>query len=207
MLEELYEQGYLNYQALILNNYKKIEINEVDAIILIKILDLYKTTKKIRVNKLSQETGISKKTIEDSLNNLITKNLYGINLVLNDNGLSEEKISLDPLFDKLEGIFKGEEIVKVEEGLKKIVALYEGEIQRPVTPQEYAVLEDFIIKDGFSTEDVEKAIKAIVKMGRVNLSTLEHELFSAKRESLSPKKNVNPDTANALKKIKNLLDE
>lgn len=207
MLEELYEQGYLNYQALILNNYKRFEINEVDAIILIKILDLYKTTKKIRVNKLSQETGIPKKTIEDSLNNLITKNLYGINLVLNDNGLSEEKISLDPLFDKLEGIFKGEEIVKVEEGLKKIVSLYEGEIQRPVTPQEYAVLEDFIIKDGFSTEDVEKAIKAIVKMGRVNLSTLEHELFAAKRESLSPKKSVNPDTANALKKIKNLLDE
>lgn len=205
MLEKLYEQGYLNYHILILNNYKKLEIQEADAIVLIKMLDIYKTNKKIRVNKLTQETGMSKKQVEECLNNLITKNIYGIDVVVNDAGLNDERVSFVSLFDKLESLFKEESVLKVENNLKSIIESYEQEIKRPVSPQEYMIFEDFLIKDGFTILEIEQALKEAVKINRITLSQIEKNIISNRKKSITGSPVIDANKKKALDKIFDLL--
>lgn len=205
MLEKLYEQGYLNYQTLILNNYKKLEINEVDAIVLIKILDLCKTNKKLRISKLTQETNMTKKQVEESLNNLIVRNIYGIDVVVNDAGLNDERVSLTPLFDKLEAFFKEESVIKMQDGIKQVIGVYENEINRPITPQEYSIFEDFIIKDGFSVNDILESIKQAVKMNRLTLSQIEKDLISKRKAFLTPSEPLEKEKKKVLDEIFNML--
>lgn len=204
VLEKLYEEGYLNYQNLLLNKYKMLEISERDVIVLIKVMDLYKSNKKIRVSKLSQETGISKKEIEESLDNLLTKNIYGLEVALNDSGLNEERYSLTPLFDKLELLFIKETSLEIDEALKNIVKIYEHEILRPVTPQEYVVIEGFIKNDGFSPKEVLESIKEAVKVGKVNLGFIEKNLIKNKEKNLGSQP-LDEEKAKKLNKIMDLL--
>ena len=43
MLKKLYEAGYLDYKNLILSNLRTLSLSANDALVLIKILDLYKS--------------------------------------------------------------------------------------------------------------------------------------------------------------------
>lgn len=190
MIEKLYEQGYLNYQSLVLSNYKKLGINEIEAVILIKMLDLYKTNKKIRVNKLTQETGIPKRVVEECLNNLITNNIYGVDVVVNDQGLNEERVSFSCFFLKIETLFKENEVIESENELKTIIEMYEGEMNRPMTPQEYILFEDLLIKDGFLVTDIKQAILEAVKMNRLSINQIEKILITNRKNNFQTNRPV-----------------
>lgn len=60
MLSRLYEEGFLNYQAFILKYYKTLELTELEAVVLIKMLDLCKSTKKLKSSKLASEMKMKK---------------------------------------------------------------------------------------------------------------------------------------------------
>lgn len=206
MLSKLYEEGFLNYQALLLKNYKALEMDEIELIVILKILDIYKSTKKIRVTRLVSETKLKKIEIESALDSLMTKKLYSLDLNENENGVYEEKFNLQPLFSKIEDLFKSEEILKVEEGLKGVVTTIEREFNRTITPMEYNVLEDFVKKDGFTIDEINKAIKSAVMQQKVSLSFIERLLIKDRENALGPKAEpIDPEKKKALDKAFNMF--
>lgn len=205
MIEKLYEEGLLDYNKLIIQNYKALELNEVDAIVLIKILDLYKKNKNIRTSKIISTTGISKKDVENSLARLIEKNIYEIYIEYK-NGIGDESISLDPLFKKIADIFSDEPNDEDESEIKLTIKLIEGELKRPLTPIEFNVISEWFSLDGYNFENIKKAVVESVKANRVTFKNIEKELLAEKKSKLTPSKKINSKTADALNKIYNMME-
>lgn len=203
MLKKLYEEGFLDYKSLLISKYKELDITEVDLVILIKVLELYKINKKVRTSKIASETNFSRVRVEESLDNLITKGLYNLDIVENDKGISDEVINLEPLFDKLELIFTSISDIEIEDGLKEVIKTYENEVFRPITPQEYNVFSDWLKIDKFSDTEIIYAIKKASDSKRINLNYIEKLIISAKESSLRSK--VDEDRAAKLNKIKEMM--
>ncbi len=185
MLLKLYEDGFLNYQALLFKYYQSLEMSEIELVVMNSILDIYKSSKKIRINKIVNATKLARNDVENALNNLMIKKLYAVIFVENENGISEERYSLEPFFNKLEDCFKSEAVLKVEEQLKEVITIFERESNRTISPMEYSIFEDFINKDGFSIEDIKNAIKIAVKQNKISLSFIEKQLLRKKENLLN----------------------
>ena len=106
-------------------------------------------------------------------------------MVLNEKNINEIRMNIDSLFLRLADVFKSVELLKIEEGLKGLVSMLEQELLRPITPNEYAVVEDFITKDHFQIPEIEDAIKSAVKQGRMTLSNVEKILINNRKKALS----------------------
>lgn len=203
MLKKLYEEGFLDYKSLLINKYNNLGITEVDLIILIKMLDLYKINKKVRTSKIASETGFSKSRVEESLDNLVTKGLYNLDFVENDRGMNDEVINFDPLFDKLELIFSSISDIEVEDSLKDVISSYESEVFRPITPQEYNTFLDWLKNDHFKDTEIIWAIKKASDSKRVNLNYIEKLIIGSKESSLRGKSNETK--VSKLNKIKDMM--
>ncbi len=203
MIEKLYEQGLLDYNKLIIRNYKALDLNPVDVLVLIKILDIYKTSKKIRTSKIISETGLTKREVEESMTSLMEKNIYSIYLEYK-NGIGDESISLKPFFEKVEKLFEDTESVDDSE-ISLTIKLIEGEIKRPLTPIEFNVISEWFSIDGYNYEEIKKAVIESVKMNRVTFKNIEKELLAAKKQSMTLSSKMTSQKANALDKIYEMI--
>lgn len=205
MLSRLYEEGFLNYQAFILKYYKTLELTELEAVVLIKMLDLCKSTKKLKSSKLASEMKMKKAEVEQVLNNLMIKKIYTIDFTQNENGVMDEKISFESLFNKLDDCLKTEAVLRVEDELKELISIFEREFNRALTPAEYAVIEDFYKVNGFQIDEIKQALKKAVMQNKISLSFVERMLIQTRENKLKPKKQMDPSKKQALDKAFDLI--
>lgn len=189
MLLKLYEDGFLNYHALLMKFYKQLEMTEEELVVMLKVLDLYKINKKVRNSKVAAELGMKKQDVESIINNLMIKKIYAIIIETNENGLTEEKVSLESLFNKIEDCYKSETILKVENDLKELVSSFEREFNRTLTPYEYNIIEEFVTKDGFTIPEIKSALKKAVMQQKITLSFIEQLLLKSRRSMLGDDNN------------------
>lgn len=189
MLLKLYEDGFLNYHALLMKFYKQLEMTEEELVVMLKVLDLYKINKKVRNSKVAAELGMKKQDVESIINNLMIKKIYAIIIETNENGLTEEKVFLESLFNKIEDCYKSETILKVENDLKELVSSFEREFNRTLTPYEYNIIEEFVTKDGFTIPEIKSALKKAVMQQKITLSFIEQLLLKSRRSMLGDDNN------------------
>ncbi|MCR5706196.1 MAG: hypothetical protein K6G48_05320 [Acholeplasmatales bacterium] len=206
MLEELFVEGYLDVNKLILDYYTNLDLNPTDVVVLIKILEYIKQQKKIRISKLSQDTALSKPEVERALESLTEKKLYGTLITTNENGVADERPTIKPLFDKLEMLINNNQVQKVQEELEEIVELYQQGANKVITPMEYNKIEGFV-KEGFLPAEIRDAVKATIKKGNVNMNAVErvllknhHQMLDDNDKSVDAKKSA--DFKKALAMIK-----
>jgi len=183
MLEELFVEGYLDVNKLILDYYTNLDLNPTDVVVLIKILEYIKQQKKIRISKLSQDTALSKPEVERALESLTEKKLYGTLITTNENGVADERPTIKPLFDKLEMLINNNQVQKVQEELEEIVELYQQGANKVITPMEYNKIEGFV-KEGFLPAEIRDAVKATIKKGNVNMNAVERVLLKNHHQML-----------------------
>ncbi len=175
MLEQLFLDGYLDVYKMILNYQYALELTPNDVLVLFKILDYIKNSKKIRINKLATDVNLSKTDVEQSLDNLINKKIYGTIITTNEDGFADERPTIKPLFIKMEDLLKTSQIEKVKGELSSIVSLYESGTNKPISVMEYSKIESFVT-EGFLIEEIKDAIKAAIKKGNVNISFVERTI-------------------------------
>lgn len=184
MLLKLYEDGFVNYHALLTKFYKQLDMTELELVVMLKVLDLYRINKKVRNSKVASELGMKKQDVEVIINNLMIKKIYSITIETNENGLTEEKVSLESLFNKVEDCYKSETLLKVESDLKELIASFEREFNRTLTPYEYNIIEEFVTKDGFTIPEIKSALKKAVMQQKITLSYIEQLLLKSRRKTL-----------------------
>lgn len=183
LLEELFIEGYLDIYKLIIDFSNDLELTPNDSIVLIKILDYIKAQKKIRISKLSADTSLNKTLVEQSLESLIDKRLYGTLITTNEDGVADERPTIKPLFDRLEGIIKNNQVKKVQTELEEIIELYQQGSNKVISPMEYNKIEGFI-NEGFLPAEISDAIKASIKKGNVNINAVERILLKNHHQML-----------------------
>ena len=157
----------INFDYLLIEHYKDLNINESELAVILVVDHLLKQHNDIiTAEDLSFKMNLDSKKIDEILSNLVTKNI--VDLVFDKKGA---KLSLQPLKNKLFqqlklDIYKEEERQKedIQEMAQNVYALFEKELKRTLSPLEVSRIQEW-----FSTnddEDVSNAIKDLKASGK-----------------------------------------
>jgi len=199
----MYELNYLDLDKIILDNYKDIGIHPIDAIILIKMLELDKLNEPILTSSIARKTGLCIAEVQDSLVNLMNKQIYEIYLDYSK-GVGEEKYNFNQLFRILEENFKDSVTVDKDATVtKKVMDLVESELKRSVTPIELDMIRSWVDEDKFSEDDVRRALLEVVTTGRVNIKSINRSLQRERSKCLGETPKLKDSERSGLLKLFN----
>lgn len=184
MIFKLYKDGYFSYKKFILNNITKLELSPNEALVLIKLLDLYLTNERtLRVESISEATNIHGNDVDNILNNLLQLDYFSM-YVENIDGVMTEKFTVEPFFKRVESLYLDDNNNSKE--IDKIFALIERKTRKMLTNNDYNFINS-LIEDGNTLDDITNAITTLEK-GRYDITLkniarqLEHNDVKSKTD-------------------------
>ncbi len=165
MIKELFENGYLNIEKMIINEARNLDITPIETLTLIELLYCYKRNKKIEKQIIEINLKQGSKVIDNALNSLLEKNLYEI-YISYDNSLGDEFIKLDPLFDKLEACVGMPQVIKQKNKIDDVINLLQAKMNRVLTANELDYVKDFVYEKNYDKDKLAKVIDDITASGK-----------------------------------------
>lgn len=195
MLNKLFEEGYLNFERIVLDNYKKLNISINDAAILIEFAKSYlKYDGNVYEDKLANKLNLDTNEVSNVIARFLELNILDCNYVINK-GIGQTHYSLNPLFNKLETLLSSQN--KTVDNTAEIISFLESKLLRSLSSSEM----DKVLmwkEDNIGIEEVNKAIEKLNSANmNVTILRLEKTLYQAPKKS---------DSTPAKKSIKQLLD-
>lgn len=160
MLEELYKNGYLNYEQLIFDQAKALGLNAEEVFVLIHILKNHKKTNSLSIEAIQTEVLMSPSKLDKLVASLMERGFYEVYLSY-DRGKGTECISFKPLFEMLEKLLKQEtapDTYDIEKANKYIVSKF----NRVLTAAELEILQSLMIDDHYSYDQIAAVVDSIV---------------------------------------------
>lgn len=186
-IKSLIKRNIVDFTELVLNNYYKIGLDEVDAIIIIKLkylLDRQITF--IHPKKLSDMLSISSQTTTKRLNNLMDKGYVKMELVKNGNGKETESFNLDYV---IEQIIKADFEEKIHESSdqnknieSRLVSLFETEFRKPLSVLDIQTITKWLNEDNYSFEEIKNALFEASKARKLTIRYVDKILLSQEEE-------------------------
>lgn len=171
----LIKNKFIEFDRLMIDKYHLLDLNEIDAIILIKLNNLLNQgKKKLVVDELVPTMSISSNTISKRIVDLV-KNGF-ITLSLSDID-SSEVFSLDETYKRLGNILEGADEANISESNKtltrEVVGLLEQEFKKVITPIDLEIVSHWITEDKFEIEKIKDAIYQCVKIKKYNVKYVD----------------------------------
>ena len=185
----LLKENTMQIPKLLLLNYKKFGCNEKDLIVLIYLYN----EKDISFNpkKISDGLNITLPEVLESIDHLSSSGILSIQLKKN-NGVREEQIVLDGLYEKMAYLILNEE--EQENKSKTIYDLFEQEFGRTLSPMEYEIIGGW--RDaGFEQDVIVMALKEATYNGVSNLRYIDKILYEWKKKGIHTKEDIEKDRA------------
>ena len=174
-------KGALDFKYLLLDNYKKLKINEEEVITLLMINHLLLQGNSFIVpNRLALKMGFKTKKIDEILTSLLEKGF--ITYIQKD---GDTLTSLKPLEDKLYNQFK---LDFIDEENKNIISKsslktdniflkFEQLFARPLSPVEVSQIQEWI-SFGYSDETIIEALKEALSKNKKSFRSIDKILLS-----------------------------
>ncbi len=184
MLKKLYECGCFDYRKYIIDNQKVLALNSDETIVLINMLDAYKSNKAMKSSELIKISGLTKAKCEKALNSLFERSFYEIKLV-NENDISKEVVSLDNFFNKV-SLQLNNKIDNLEDELSLVINYLNEKLNRILTSNELEIVESLVIEDRYKLDafkaSVEKleASKTLISIRGIAQIIVNHETVDNK---------------------------
>lgn len=166
LIKRLYDFNSFDYSYFILNNEKKLALSAYEANVLIVILDLFKESKILDIDKIVDKLNDSKKNVENILSNLQEKEFYKTYLAYDDKGIGYENVSLDGFFLKVENILNNK-VVDFEDETYSVVQYITKKLNRILTSNEVEIITSLVKDDRYNLSDFKTCIEEQLKTKRV----------------------------------------
>lgn len=184
----LMKNSTIQIPRLLLMNYKKLSCSERELIALIYLLNEEDTT--FNPQKISDVLNITLPEVLELVDHLSTNGILSIQLK-KSNGIREEKIVLDGLYEKLAYLVINEE-EQLESKTKTIYDLFEQEFGRTLSPMEYEIIGGWC-DAGFDQDVIVLALKEATYNGVSNLRYIDKILYEWKKKGIHTKVDVEKD--------------
>ena len=188
ILKRLFNENCFDYKQFIINNMKSLSIDTIEAMVLIKILDSYKQSDIFNYEKIKESLVIKKNQYDSALGSLSEKNYYNIYLKDN-NGLSEEAMSIEGFFDKCEAILSST-VVKDSSEFQEILRLTALNLNKILTGTEIEIVTSLVNDDMYSKDEFEKAFLNLKTKKVINIRSLALELEKNRKKEVGKKEEV-----------------
>ena len=205
-LERLLREKPIILARFLFNNYLRLGITSDELIILILIID--KGDKVVyNPESISNSIGLDKYKVMELLNNLNEKKIISITVEKNEDGKSEEYISLDLMYKKILGtmIDKESEVKTIDNS--DIFSIFESEFGRTISSMECQIIKGWI-DDNFSHELIMEALKEAIYNGVTSLRYIETILYNWRKKGYKTKKDIEEDkkkTRESKKEVKDVF--
>ena len=180
MLKHLIQNGYVNVQKMLLNNYTRLNLNETEVVIVLKLFEMLKNNQiSITVSQLAKKTAMSHEDLSNVLSSLYDKNLLSISVIYTNQGKSKETFNLDNLINEMELLMKSDMDDQVlsqnENTLKQAVSLVEDAYKRNLSTLELEMIREWI-SSGETLDKIRKALAVSVKRNKLNIKYTDRVL-------------------------------
>lgn len=187
---------------ILLNNYRKLNINEEELVVIMLIISLGSTIE-YNPDVFVRELGMDKQEVMSIISRLIGKNILSIEIVKNGRK-SEEYLSLSLLYDKLLNIVKDvseEDKVKIN---SSIFNVFEEELGRLLSPMEIEKIKEWV--NTYKNDDlIVSALNEAVLNGVSNLRYIDAILNEWSKKGYKNKEDILKDKSNYRKKKSNAI--
>ena len=199
---KLLQDGPIVVPRILFNNYKKLNINEEELVIIMLIISLGNMME-FNPDIFVQEINMDKPKVMTLISNLISKNIISLEMVKNGRK-TEEYISLSLLYDKLVNIVKDipeEESVKID---NSIFNVFENELGKLLSPMQMEKIKEWITT--YKNEElIIAALKEAVLNGVSNFNYIDAILNEWNKKGYKNKEDILKDK-NSYRKKKNNID-
>ncbi len=175
---KLVRQKIINFNELLLKNYKRLKINESEVLVLIELNNLLdEGALMLKTSKLLGRVNLSSEELNDCLESLIKEGYLVIEIETNKNGRQTEIFHLTPLIEKIYMAYlddykamKAQQVKTVEEN---IVELFENEFKKQISPLEIEIITKWLTEDKFSFDEIKSAMLDAVKVQKLTLNYVD----------------------------------
>lgn len=165
---------------LLLKNYKKLNINDSELVILIFLINSYEYNPKV----VADDMDIKLPVLLEMISGLESKGILKIELK-NINGINTEVCNLDNLYEKLSLLVIKKEDTSVD---KSIYDVFETELGRTLSPIEYELVSDWL---NDNTEEILKlALKEATYNGVSNFRYIDRIIHEWKKKGIKTREDV-----------------
>ena len=195
----------IDFTELVLNNYYKLEIDETDAVMLIKLQ--YLLTNNITFispSQLSKMLSISTQTTSRRLKSLIEKGYIQMEIIENKNGKQTESFSLDFLIESILKSGYEERNGNVETNSKtlesKLAKLFEEEFKKPLSILDIQTITKWLNEDKYGYNDIKDALFEAVRTRKLTIKYVDTILLR-KDDKVEKRSKKRTTTIRDLKKL------
>lgn len=178
------KNGQIVFPKILLLNYNKLNISDRELIILIYVLS--EQSKVFNPKKISIDLGIALPEVMQLIDDLTKKSFLSL-VMKKVNGLREEEVNVDGLYEKLSYLIINDEI---EENVStNIYDIFEKEFGRTLSPMEYEIIAGWLDMK-FSEELIILALKEAIYNGVNNLRYIDKIIYEWNKKGYKNKEDV-----------------
>lgn len=188
------KDGVITIPKILLYNYKKLNMNEIDLVLLIYLIP--KNNQEFNPAVISKDLDIP---INDVLLNI--EHLTELNILKLQNkkidGIRQERINIDNIYEKLLYLIVNKETEKKEDN--NIFSSFETEFGRTLAPMEYEIINSWL-DSGYEKELILSALKEAVYNGVFKLNYIDKILYEWNKKGIKTSKDIEKDKEKYTKK-------
>ncbi len=173
----------INYQFILLENYKKLAISE-DELVVILLVDHFLTlgNQLVTQEMLTLHSNFDEEKVDKILTGLFKKKIIDFNSTTN--GLST---SLEPLYKTLHGVFSSnfhsdnssKHASMVDLNIKNVYSHFEEKFNRTLSAFEFDYISQWV-DSGFSVQEILDALNEAVRLSKANIKYIDKLLIKYK---------------------------
>lgn len=189
------EQGNVTIPQLFFQHYKKLNIQDDEALLLLHLLAFHSERNDFPTpSDLAQRLHFNENDITLKLQRLMQKGLLEITQGVDVNGKLYEKYSVFPLWERIIDFIEASTIneelqaQKNEEG--EIFPTFEQEFGRLLSPMEIETISMWLDADHHSPSIIKAALKEAVLAGKLSFRYIDRILFEWKKKNITSLKQV-----------------
>ncbi|MDY0210403.1 MAG: DnaD domain protein [Acholeplasma sp.] len=182
MFKKLVEEGYLNAHKILLKEQTRLNISPDEIIILSALITLLERKKMtVSMQSLAKLTTLNSAKVGEVFNHLIESGLVQTELELKSDGKEKEVFSLNPLFSKIEQLFKQDlvqaDMVKQTNDVTYIISKMESVFNKSLTPFELEIVKEWF-SEGFTKSQMDQAIEVCINHNRKTANYMDRVIRS-----------------------------
>ncbi|MCP0887707.1 DnaD domain protein [Ligilactobacillus sp. WILCCON 0076] len=187
--EEYLKAGQMTVSNMILNNYRKLGMTEIEFILFLEIdSQLQQGVDLPDIKRIVDALGCSNTRVYELIHSLLEKKLLSIISIEDDSGKKKDKYSWTLLYQKLDTILRQEnkntqqqQLIKQQQDTYKNI---EVEFGRALSPIEIQTIDIWFKKDHYAPEIVNLALREAVLNQVYNLRYIDRILISWEKQNI-----------------------
>lgn len=193
---KLINSHMISFKEALVKNFKKIDLNEIEAMVIILLYEQKKINNTLSIESLLEQVTLSEYDLSSMIVNLVERGY--IELVIEDN--MEEHFFLTPTIDKLGEVLEqnDKKTHSNDIELSKTVNFIESVFQKQMTLNDLKIIDRWL-EEGFSFEEITSTVLECVRLKKTNVKYVDAVLISRKKHEKST--NVDPELQEVLQQI------